>query len=344
MSADTQFLSPSEAAGRLGVSAKALRLYEERGLIAPVRTETGWRTYGPADMQRAGEIVALRDLGFSLAQIATILSEDCRDLEDILLAHQKTLESQMQDVAARIERVRALQDELAGGQVPTATGPADLVALAAEPVAAFDLPWPWGGERFELHEIRPLTYLIGPLFSGKTRLARRLAEELPNASFLGLDRLEDDGAAVRTKLNADPALRRRLRRTLKQLTEDGAVDSDALIALIAGLEADGPEIIVVDLIEQDLDEATQQALASFLRGRDAEAKPLFVTTRSSEILNLGAVGPHEAIILCPANHSPPTFVTPRPGAPGYGAVASCLASPEVRARTAGVIAFRPPAA
>ncbi len=344
MSADTQFLSPSEAARRLGVSAKALRLYEERGLIAPVRTETGWRTYGPDDMRRAGEIIALRDLGFTLAQIVTILGEDRHDLDDMLLAHQKKLESQMRDVAYRIEKVRALQDDLARREAPGAADLGDLVASAAEPVVAFDLPWPWGGERFELHDIRPLTYLIGPLFSGKTRLARRLAEELPNASFLGLDRLEDDGAAVRAKLDADPALRRRVGKVLKRLTKDGAAGSDALITLIAGLEADGPEIIVVDLIEQDLDEATQQALACYLRGRGAEAKPLFVMTRSSEILNLGAVGPHEAIILCPANHSPPAFVAARPGAPGYEAVASCLASPAVRARTAGVIACRPPAA
>jgi hypothetical protein len=51
------------------------------------------------------------------------------------------------------------------------------------------------------------------------------------------------------------------------------------------------------------------------------------------------VGPGEAIIFCPANHSPPRYVAPHPGAPGYEALASCLASPAVRART--VIAWRP---
>ena len=53
------------------------------------------------------------------------------------------------------------------------------------------------------------------------------------------------------------------------------------------------------------------------------------------------MGPNELIILCPANHSPPSFVAPYPGAPGYEAVATCLATPEVRARTDGVIAMRP---
>ena len=51
-----------------------------------------------------------------------------------------------------------------------------------------------------------------------------------------------------------------------------------------------------------------------------------------------------AIILCPANHSVPTRVAPYPGAPGYEAVATCLASPDVRARTEGIIAWRPKAA
>ncbi|TJV09597.1 MAG: MerR family transcriptional regulator, partial [Mesorhizobium sp.] len=42
MNSSAQFLNDSEAAGRLGVSAKALRLYEQRGLIAPIRTAAGW--------------------------------------------------------------------------------------------------------------------------------------------------------------------------------------------------------------------------------------------------------------------------------------------------------------
>ncbi len=67
-------------------------------------------------------------------------------------------------------------------------------------------------------------------------------------------------------------------------------------------------------------------------------------TRSNAVLDLAAVGPDEAILYCPANHSPPIRVAAHPGAPGYEALASCLAPPEVRARTEGMIAIRPPAA
>jgi DNA-binding transcriptional MerR regulator len=41
--ASVGYLSPSEAAKRLGVSVKALRLYEQRGLIAPRRSAAGCR-------------------------------------------------------------------------------------------------------------------------------------------------------------------------------------------------------------------------------------------------------------------------------------------------------------
>jgi hypothetical protein len=83
---------------------------------------------------------------------------------------------------------------------------------------------------------------------------------------------------------------------------------------------------------------------AYLRSRASEARPLFLLTRSSAVLDLAAVGADEAIILCPANHSPPTRVAPYPGAPGYEAVATCLASPDVRARSAAVVPWRPRAA
>jgi hypothetical protein len=75
-----------------------------------------------------------------------------------------------------------------------------------------------------------------------------------------------------------------------------------------------------------------------LRRRGPNARPLFIVTRSSAILDLDHVGPDETIMLCPANHSPPSLVAPYRGSFGYEAVATCLASPEVRARTEGVIA------
>jgi hypothetical protein len=146
---------------------------------------------------------------------------------------------------------------------------------------------------------------VGPLGSGKTRLAMRLAEVLPDAAFIGLDRLANDGETYRSGLD---------------------------------VETEGPAILVIDMLEQDLDTGTQEALIGHLRRRGPNARPLFFLTRSSAILHLASVGDDEAIIFCPANHSPPIRVAPYRGTTGYEAVATCLASPDVRGRTAGIIA------
>ncbi|WP_418123140.1 MerR family transcriptional regulator [Variovorax sp. 160MFSha2.1] len=343
MRSNTRFLSPSEAARRLGVSAKALRLYEQRGLVEPERTAAGWRVYGPEQMALAAEIVALRALGFSLAQVGRVLQGDPQGLEQTLAAHQAALEAQLHGLAATVAKIRSLRTDLLQGRTPTIGELADLRAPTTEVRVAFRLPWPWGGELFELRDIRALNYIIGPLGSGKTRLAHSLAEALPDAVFLGLHRLEEaEAAAAKARLHADHRLKSRVDEAMAWLAEDGATPSDALLVLLSELEAEGPTTLIVDMIEQGLDQQTQEALIAWLRRRAPGARPIFMLTRSSAILDLSAVGPDETVILCPANHSPPMQVAPYSGAPGYEAVATCLASPEVRARTAGVIAWFPP--
>lgn len=340
MSPSARSLSPSQAAARLGVSVKALRLYEQRGLIAPDRTPAGWRAYGPAEMARATEIVSLRALGLSLAQVARVLDGDPSDLEAGLAAHEARLQAQAQQITGALDKVRRMRSDLVRGQAPALAELAHVMDPGDRLAVAFDLPWPWGGELFALRDIRPLNYITGPLGSGKTRLAARLAETLPDAEFLGLERL-DNSAMDRARLRADSALKTRVERALAWLIEDGAQPSDALMALVVALETETPRAIVIDMIEQDLDQGTQVALIAHLRLRLQKNRTLFLLTRSSSILDLDAVGAGETVIFCPANHSPPMCVAPYPGAPGYEAVATCLAAPEVRARTAGVIAWRP---
>jgi DNA-binding transcriptional MerR regulator len=184
-------------------------------------------------MARVAEIAALRELGLSLAQVARVLEGDSQSLEPALAAHQAALEGRVHQLAGAVDKVRRLRADLTGGRRPA---PSEL-ALLLRPASsfsvafdlAFDLPWPWGGERFELQDIRSLNYIIGPLGSGKTQLAKRIAETLPGAAFLGLDRLADGGAAAKAHLARDPALKSRVDQTLAWLVEDGATISAACV-------------------------------------------------------------------------------------------------------------------
>lgn len=68
-------LSIGELSAASGLSAKALRLYDESGLLPPRRVDpfSGYRSYGADQVPRARRIAALRGVGMGLARIAVLL-------------------------------------------------------------------------------------------------------------------------------------------------------------------------------------------------------------------------------------------------------------------------------
>jgi DNA-binding transcriptional MerR regulator len=56
---------------------KTLRYYDDLGLITPVHVDsfTGYRYYSVEQLPRLNRLLALKDLGFSLEQIARVLNE-----------------------------------------------------------------------------------------------------------------------------------------------------------------------------------------------------------------------------------------------------------------------------
>ncbi len=65
----TQALTINEAAATTGWSARMLRYVEQAGLVAPARSASGYRLYGPGELQR------LRTLKELLSQFEVSLSE-----------------------------------------------------------------------------------------------------------------------------------------------------------------------------------------------------------------------------------------------------------------------------
>lgn len=109
-------LSAAECAARTGLSTRALRLYEEQGLIAPRRSAGGWRQYGAEDLVRLNSITLLKTAGLTLAQIARLLDPGDRQptLAQLLAIQLDTWRSRRADaergwriVEAALERLRA---------------------------------------------------------------------------------------------------------------------------------------------------------------------------------------------------------------------------------------------
>lgn len=64
-----------EIAEFFGVSRKAIRLYEKKGIIKPVKVDAdnGYRYYSAEQVQQLNGLLELKALGFSLDEIKTIM-------------------------------------------------------------------------------------------------------------------------------------------------------------------------------------------------------------------------------------------------------------------------------
>ena len=116
MSAGTGPVNIGAAARASGVSAKMVRHYESLGLLGEVaRTDSGYRQYTPADIHTLRFIKRSRELGFSMAEIAELVSlwHDRRrasaDVKRIAEAHVQDLERR---IAALQDMQRTLQELL----------------------------------------------------------------------------------------------------------------------------------------------------------------------------------------------------------------------------------------
>ena len=92
----------AEAAAAVGCTQRAIKFYEEKGLLTPVaRSENGYRDYSAEDISRLHEIQAYRKLGIGLADIRRLLSGDAQTLlREILERKRAEADAQQQEIAA----------------------------------------------------------------------------------------------------------------------------------------------------------------------------------------------------------------------------------------------------
>lgn len=97
--------SVGELAHAVGLSVRVLRHWDEIGLVSPGRTAGGHRCYTSAEVTRLYQVLALRQMGLRLDQIAALL----RGTDP---SPRNTLRSHLQRVEADLVARRALRDRL----------------------------------------------------------------------------------------------------------------------------------------------------------------------------------------------------------------------------------------
>ena len=97
-------LDISDVANRTGLTTRALRFYEARGLVQPMRTANGRRHYGAGELARLTAIVALKRTGFTLAAIQRLLAGRETNLGRLVAAQIAEVDAR----AAELTDTRAL--------------------------------------------------------------------------------------------------------------------------------------------------------------------------------------------------------------------------------------------
>jgi DNA-binding transcriptional MerR regulator len=119
------------------VSVRMLRYYDQLGLLTPSETDpfTGYRYYSAAQLPRLNRILALRDLGFSLEQVAGILEEDLSldQLLGMLKLKRAEVEEQMK---AEQQKLQRLEVRIRQMREAPAQGNYDVILRDIEPALA----------------------------------------------------------------------------------------------------------------------------------------------------------------------------------------------------------------
>ena len=108
----SEMLKIGELAKRSGVTTKTIRYYELLGLLPdPQRTDSGYRLYGEADVERLVFIRRAKELGFSLSDIKEVLEiHDARHPPCVRVL--AILERKIKEIDRLVRELKEFQGEL----------------------------------------------------------------------------------------------------------------------------------------------------------------------------------------------------------------------------------------
>jgi len=125
-------LKVGELARRTGLTVRTLHHYDEIGLLKPAgRSDTGYRLYSQADVQRLHGIQALRHLGLPLGDIADLLAGEGMEPGRIIERQIHALDLQITQATELRARLALMRDGLVAGAEPDMGNWLETLALMA---------------------------------------------------------------------------------------------------------------------------------------------------------------------------------------------------------------------
>lgn len=106
--------SISELAAEFDISPRAIRYYEERGLLAPRRSAGNQRVYTRGDRRRLKLILRGKRLGFSLDEIAEMIGMPETDLTEVEQIRRSLAygRSKLEEIARRKKELAELEQDI----------------------------------------------------------------------------------------------------------------------------------------------------------------------------------------------------------------------------------------
>jgi MerR family copper efflux transcriptional regulator len=124
-----------QAAKQSGLSAKMIRYYEASGLLPPAhRSDSGYRLYGKEDLHTLAFIKRSRDLGFSLREVARLLTlwqdrqRASADVKALARGHIDELNRKIEEMASLRDTLQQLVEHCHGDDRPDCPILRDLAA------------------------------------------------------------------------------------------------------------------------------------------------------------------------------------------------------------------------
>ena len=107
-------LTIGRVARQAGVNVETVRYYQQRGLVPePAKPLGSFRRYSPGVVQRIQYIKRAQTAGFSLDEIALLLTlvenqRDCQQVRELIHRKRHTLRAQIETLQQRLEMLEAL--------------------------------------------------------------------------------------------------------------------------------------------------------------------------------------------------------------------------------------------